>query len=199
MKILAFTDMHSSITCLKKIQEKIKKYKPDILLCLGDFTVFEQNLEPVMEKISELGKLYLIHGNHEQDIVVQKLCKRYGITFMHEKVLTIGDVTLIGHGGGGFYGRGKLRGDKEFDNFVKGKTFTGKVVLMTHGPPADTKLDYLDWMDDHVGCTSYREFIDKHKPTLALSGHLHENFGVVQKVGKTVISNPGPEGMLFTL
>ncbi len=203
MKILAFTDLHAGVTAYKKIVDKIKKEKPDYVFCLGDFTIFEQNIDPVLRKISELKKpVYLIHGNHETDVIVKKLCKRYpNVKFVHRTLNKLGDYTLIAHGGGGFYGQGKLAGDKDFEKFVReNKTkLHGKLILITHAPPGYTKLDYLEWLDDHAGCASYAAFIKQYQPVLALSGHLHENFGVKYKAGKTIICNPGPEGMVFTL
>ena len=203
MKILAFTDLHAGVTAYKKIQAKVKKDKPDYIFCLGDFTIFEQNIEAVLRKISELRRpTLIIHGNHETDIIVRKLCKRYpNLTFAHRKTIQLGDYKIVAHGGGGFYGQGRLARDKDFDLFVKeNKTkLKGKLILLTHAPPGYTKLDYLDWLEDHAGCASYQAFIKAYKPILALSGHLHENFGVKQKIGKTLICNPGPEGMVFKL
>ncbi len=203
MKILAFTDLHAGVTAYKKIQAKIKKEKPDYIFCLGDFTIFEQNIVPVIRKISELKKpVLIIHGNHETDVIVRKLCKQYkNMTFAHRKIIKLGEYIVIAHGGGGFYGQGKLAKDKDFEAFVKENKskLKGKLILLTHAPPGHTRLDYLKWLGDHVGCASYEKFIKEHKPIMALSGHLHENFGVKYKAGKTLICNPGPEGMIFTL
>ncbi len=203
MKILAFTDLHASVGAYKKLLAKIKKHKPDHIFCLGDFTIFEQNIEAVLRKISELKKpVILIHGNHEMDLIVKRLCQRHrNITFAHKKIITLGPYTIVAHGGGGFYGQGKVAGDKDFDRFIKENKakLKGKIILLTHAPPAYTKLDYLDWLDDYVGCASYGKFIKEFKPVLALSGHLHENFYVKEKKGKTLVCNPGPEGTIFTL
>ncbi len=203
MKILAFTDLHAGITAYKKLKEKIKKHKPDYIFCLGDFTIFEQNIEPVIQKISQLKKpVYILHGNHEMGNVVKKLCAKYSnLIYAHKKIIKLEDYKIVGHGGGGFYGQGKLRKDQEFEEFItKNKTkLKGQLILLTHAPPAHTKLDYLDWLEDHVGCPSYKSFIDKYKPVLALSGHIHETFGIKEKIGKTLISNPGPEGIIFKL
>lgn len=203
MKILAFTDLHASITELKKIEGKIKKYNPEAIFCCGDFTIFEQNIEAVLRKLDALGlPVYLIHGNHEMDAVVKKLCtKTKNVQFVHNKIFPLGDYTVVAHGGGGFYGRGKLAGDKEFEEFVKKNKdkITGKIILLTHAPPANSALDYIDWMDDHVGCKSYMDFIKENKPVLALSGHIHETFGIIQKLGKTTLCNPGPGGKIITL
>lgn len=204
MRILAFTDLHAGITAYKKLLLKVKKFNPDLLICTGDFTIFEQNIEPVLGKIAELGKpVLLIHGNHESDAIVAKIAKRHpNIAFIHNKFHKIGEYTFIGHGGGGFYGQGdNLEGDEEFEELIRQnkRKLKGKLVLLTHAPPARTKLDYIDWIGDHVGCTSYTDFINKYNPLLALSGHLHENFCVKEKYGKTVLLNPGPEGMIIEL
>jgi len=203
MKILAFTDLHASIVDYKKIQKKVKKEKPDYIFCLGDFTVFEQNIDGILAKLNELKKpTFVIHGNHESEAIVRKFCKRYSnLEFVHKKIKKINDYTIIAHGGGGFYGQGKLRGDKDFDDFVKKNKakLKEKIVLLTHAPPGHTKIDYLEWFDDHAGCASYEKFLKRYKPVLILSGHLHENFGVKQKIGKTLICNPGPDGMIFKL
>lgn len=203
MKILAFTDFHSSITSLKRLEAKIKTHKPDYLFCLGDFTIFEQNIEAVLRRINDFKiPTFLIHGNHESDIIVQRLCKRYpNITFVHKKIVPLDQYLVFGHGGGGFYGQGRLSEDKDFNAFVKAhqNKLKGNIILLTHAPPAHNKLDYLDYIGDHVGCPSYERFIKTFQPILALSGHLHENFNKTDKKGKTILANPGPDGRVFIL
>ena len=54
-------------------------------------------------------------------------------------------------------------------------------------------------MDEHCGNKDIRKFIDKIKPDLVISGHLHENAGKEDKIGKSRILNPGPTGMLINL
>ncbi len=202
MKILAFADLHANIIAYEKIKKKIKKEKPDIIFCLGDLSFFEQYLEAVLRRLNELKiPVFVIHGNHETGPVLKKLCQRYPyLIFAHNKITSIGPYTIISHGGGGFYTRGKSGRDKDFDRLIKNnrKKLKGKLILLTHAPPRNTKLDYINWAG-HVGCESYAEFIRKYKPVIALSGHLHENFRVKQKKGKTLICNPGPEGMVFKI
>ena len=178
MKILAFTDIHGSITKLKKIQQKTKKNKPDIILCLGDFTIFERHIDEIMRKINSLNTpTYIIPGNHETTKILDKLCTKYkNLNFIHKKITRIKKYTLTGYGEGGF---GTT--DKKFEKFIKAnkkKLENKKIILMTHGPPYKTKLDYIDYLKKHVGCKSYANFIKQYKPVLALSGHLHETFGL---------------------
>ncbi|VVB80807.1 3',5'-cyclic adenosine monophosphate phosphodiesterase CpdA [uncultured archaeon] len=202
MKILAFTDLHANIIAYEKLKKKVKKFKPDIIFCLGDVSFFEQYLEQVLRKLNELKKpVFIIHGNHETDTILKKLCQRYPyLIFAHNKVTSVGPYTIIAHGGGGFYTQGKSAKDKDFERLIKNnkKKLRGKLILLTHAPPRKTKLDHISWAG-HVGCESYAEFIRKYKPVIALSGHLHENFRKQQKKGKTIICNPGPEGMVFSI
>jgi len=81
----------------------------------------------------------------------------------------------------------------------KEKITKKKIILITHGPPYKTKLDYIDYLKEYVGCKSYTTFIKKYKPILALSGHIHETFGKKDKTGQTEIINPGANGMIIKI
>lgn len=203
MKVLAFTDLHSSEPALKKIKNKLKKHKPDYILCAGD-TAYGREHGKTLKKINALKTpVILLPGNppHETITEVRKQCRKYkNIRFAHKKIIDLDGYKLIGHGGGGFYDREEL--DEDFEKFVKKNKTKLKgqnIILLTHAPPYKTKLDYLDWFKEHVGCASYKNFIKKYKPVLAISGHIHETFGKKQKIGKTLLYNPGPQGMVFRL
>ena len=202
MKLLVFTDLHANVTSLKRIEKKVREQNPDVIINLGDFTIFEQNIEDVLERLELLNKpVLIIHGNHEDARILQKLCKRYpNLKYVHRRIITINSYNFVFHGGGGFYYGKRLSGDKDFDRLVieNKHKLKGKLCLFTHAPPANTRPDYLRWAG-HVGCTSYKRFIDKYKPVLALCGHLHENFGKKQKIRKTTVANPGPEGEIYAL
>lgn len=198
MKILAFVDMHGSKGAMAKIEETVKKENVDYIICGGDLTIFGDNYEKIMKRLDSIGKPVLfIHGNHESENKTRKLCKQTkNIIFMHKNTLIDGDYMFVGWGGGGFSKR-----DREFEEWVR-KEFPKadigkKVVLVTHAPPLDTKLDRI-W-DESAGCKSIRIFIEKVKPVIAISGHLHENFGKEDKIGPTRIVNPGPAGNVFTV
>ena len=197
MKIYAFADIHENITSMKKVEEAVKKENPDLIVCVGDFTVFEQYMEKMIEWMNSLPKpVLLIHGNHEDGDIVAKYCSfNDNLTFMHKEIKEINGITFFGHGGGGFSKR-----YPDFEEFVeknKEKLANKKLVLITHAPPFETVCDLLHV--GHVGSISYKKFIEEHKPLLALSGHLHETFTKEEKIGETLIANPGPTGKLFEI
>ena len=197
MKLLAFTDVHADSTSLKKLALLVRKEKPDLLINLGDFTIFEQNIEQVCAKLAKLHPIQLvIHGNHEDEGIAELMCKRHKWTFLHQKTALVDDVLFIGYGGGGF-----MTTDAAFVRWTK--TIVDKVkkakktILITHQPAYGTAVDNK-W-GQHVGNQSFTDFIKKHNITLALSGHIHETATKSGKLGKTLLCNPGPNGKVFVL
>jgi len=81
------------------------------------------------------------------------------------------------------------------------------LICNFHAPPYDTRLDLAPKLDKklnvvtgfggspemvHVGSKSVKAFIEKHQPKLGLHGHIHEA-AADQKVGRTVVVNPGSD------
>ncbi len=196
MKLLAFTDLHLSLTNFAKMEKLAHKEKPDFIVCCGDISIFEQNLDFIIKKLASLKcRVLAINGNHEDEVLMSRLCSRYpNINFIHRKSYVYGNYQFFGYGGDGF---SYIDEDfehlaKSFRRFAKKET---KKILVTHAPPFGTKMDIL-YDNEHHGNKSIRNFINELKPELALCGHFHENFRVQQKIGKTLFVNPGPAGMI---
>jgi len=49
-------------------------------------------------------------------------------------------------------------------------------IVITHGP-VSYKLDYIPRSQEYVGCTELRKTIQKLKPLIHVSGHIHEGYG----------------------
>ncbi|MBI2576188.1 metallophosphoesterase [Candidatus Woesearchaeota archaeon] len=197
MKLLAFTDLHESEKNFLKLREKAAN--ADLIVCAGDFSIFEHGYKKMIAKLDSLGKeMLVIPGNHESAKDLEHACKgTKHLTSIHGKIKLVLPYLFVGFGEGGF-----AVNDPDFEHFWKKsfgtienlrKQLPGiKVVLLTHGPPFGTKLDDLG--GSHAGCKSYTEFIKKVKPDAAISGHLHENAGKEDFLGKTKLFNPGPSG-----
>lgn len=200
MKVLAFADLHGYDKALVSLKNKVKKSKPDLILCAGDFTLFEREIIKIIKKIDSFGKpVFLIHGNHESASLVKSLCnKSKNIQFIHKKIVELGGFLFFGFGGGGF-----SSSEKEFDVFVKKnkkRLSSTPLVLITHAPPFNTKLDFLDYSKHHAGCKSFSNFIKKFdNVVLAVSGHLHETEGKKDVLNNAVLCNPGVFGRIFNL
>jgi len=198
MKILAFVDLHGSVNLLDKIAVLAKKEKVDYIVCAGDITIFGDSLKLLIDKLDKIGiPTIMLHGNHEDEKVLRKACeKTKNVKFLHKEILEKDGYVFMVYGGGGF----SLR-DKTFETWSK-QTLqnTGpdkKIILVTHAPPYGTKIDKV--FDQSAGNKSIRDFIKEVRPVIAISGHLHENAGIKDKIGKTMIVNPGPWGMILTV
>jgi len=197
MKLFIFTDIHGNLSNLNKIKTQIKEKKPDLLLCAGDITIFEQDLNRVLLRLNGLGKpLLLIHGNHESGPVLRHACSKYeNIIFLHKKLHFLRNFCFVGYGGGGF-----SFVEPEFTTFIKkqkDKLKGKKLVLLVHQPPFKTKLDEVH--REHAGNKTFRDFVVTYRPELVVCGHLHENEGKKDVIKKTKIINPGPEGVFLNI
>ena len=201
MKLLAFTDIHGYSTALGRIGQKVKTQNPDLLVCAGDITLFERKISFILRKLNKLNKkIIMVHGNHEDSSTIIKYLRLFkNIIFIHKNYFIENNILFLGYGGGGF-----ALVDKEFEKIVKLKFNSiiknnkdKKIVLVTHAPPYKTRLDNI--AGNHCGNKSIRNFFEKNKIDLLICGHLHENFGKEDKIGKTKIINPGPFGKIISI
>ncbi len=200
MKILAFTDVHRADPRVirKALFGLVKKAKQvDLMICCGDISLFGQGFRQALHILAKADKpLLLIHGNHEEEQVVSHLHLKNVIPF-HRKPHRIGNYLFLGHGGGGFsLTDHKL--EKRISQFKEKIQPGDKVILVTHAPPYNTELDYLP-LYGPVGCRTVTKAIKELKPQLFLCGHIHENFNVRQKMGQTLMLNPGPLGTFIEI
>ncbi|MBI2651682.1 metallophosphoesterase [Candidatus Woesearchaeota archaeon] len=198
MKLLAFTDLHLSSNAFKKIKSKAKSENPELLVCAGDISIFEQGIDFMLNKLNKLKKkILMINGNHENASILKKLCRKYkNIIFIHKKYYKHNNHVFLGYGGSGF---SLIEPDfyktaKYFKKVIN-RNRNKKIILVTHAPPYKTKLDLI--VGSHCGNKTLRRFIEKNKIDLNICGHLHENFGKRDYIKKTFIINPGPYGKMI--
>ncbi len=197
MKILAFVDLHEDYEYAEELEKKAQQV--DLIVCAGDVTVFGDNIAQAFKFLDGLGKKVLIvHGNHESETMMKKYCdESKNVLFIHKTFYETDNLVVFGYGGGGFSQIDDSFSlvEKLFVNCIQRKKCS---VFVTHAPPYKTKLDEK-YKGVHVGSKTLREFIKKYQPTVAISGHIHETFKATDKIGKTVLVNPGPRGAIIHL
>ena len=78
MKILTFVDVHSNQSAKEKIKQKIINHDPDLLVCAGDISIFENNLKEELEFYAKFKKpVLMIPGNHESEEILYTLSSMY--------------------------------------------------------------------------------------------------------------------------
>lgn len=193
MKILAFTDPHFEDKVDQKLIDKAKE--ADVVVCAGDFTWFGRNIDKIMKDFVKFDKPFIfVHGNHEEGEDFKKFSKYKNLKFIHKKGLVMGDYLFVGYGGGGFSQR--YADLEKMIPKIKAKKGNKKVIFVTHAPVYGTSTDYLEWAG-HTGSKSAVEFIKEIKPMLVICGHIEENFGQIDNIGKTVIILPNDTGRIL--
>lgn len=196
MNLLIFADLHGDESAIKELKEK-SKYA-DLIVSAGDLTFFGNELDQVIKELDSFGKpLLTIAGNHDDKNELQIECdKSENIIYLDNEIYVMKNFIFAGHSGNSF----SLE-DPDFKNIVKKVTDSKKgkdIIMVTHQPPYDTELDYIDGFD-HVGSKTYKDYINASPPLLWICGHIHETEGKVQNIKNCQIINPGPRGMLLSL
>jgi len=203
MKLFVFVDLHGDLKVFNRIKDRVKKEKPDALLFAGDVTFFGFGIKTWLKKLDSFKlPIFIVPGNHELEEEVEVYSKNLKyVKNVHLKSVNFKSILIIGCGGGGFTEEHASfeRSEKEFEKDIKKLKIKGnksKIILIAHQPPYNTATDYLPhW--GKVGSKSIRNFIKKYQPLYCITGHIHENFGKRDKIGKTEIINPGPEGEII--
>ncbi|MHC1587328.1 MAG: metallophosphoesterase family protein [Candidatus Syntropharchaeia archaeon] len=201
LKILLIADVHGEVAKLSEFLTHFKEKDFDLVLCPGDFTdMFNvpegysqmDIAEIVLQKLLSLGKpVFCVPGNHDPYEILD-LFDEYEVN-LHARSEKFRGFRLIGFGGAltPFNTKFEPTEEEMRESLSKlaGKR-REKTILLTHSPPYGTVLDKTE-NGKHVGSKAVREFIEKEKPVLAISAHIHEAGGV-DRIGNTTAFYPGP-------
>jgi hypothetical protein len=203
MKLLAASDIHGDINAVEKLAKRAKDEKVDLVILAGDLSIFGDGLEGLLKPFKDAKKkVALIPGNHDSEADIFLLKQRYPdmLYDMHSYAFRIGDVGFFGCGlaniGPNELSEYEIK--KRIENSFKYINDSKKKVMVVHVPPYRTKLDKIG-KNMSVGSTSVREMIEKLKPDKCICGHIHETFGLEDRLGNTDIINAGPKGKIITV
>jgi len=196
VKILAFTDFHGNLEAFRKARQTIANEKPDFVLVAGD--IVNHDAERAKRSLADLADggtpVYFVPGNMDGVDLIAWSGTEY-VRGLHGRCETWQNVALIGLGGSP---RGAFSTPIEYSEQDGAEVLEralrkyqgGNVILVSHCPPRETKTDQV-MFGEHIGSSSVRKFVEKTKPILVVSGHVHEAKGV-DRIGSTVVLNIGP-------
>ncbi len=195
MKLLLLADIHGHLDYLIAVESVIAAC--DAIVIAGDMTDFGGALQAryVIEALSAFDKpLLAVQGNCDPPAVEEEMRTR-GIS-LHGHRVACGDLQFIGVGGA-LPGAGLAPnhpGENEFRRVLEkgaSEVHAGdRLVLVSHQPAWGVQLD-RSGSGRHGGSRAIREFIEQYQPILAVSGHIHDAWGV-DRLGETTLVNPGP-------
>jgi uncharacterized protein len=194
MNIIALSDIHGTLKYLPATGKELAK--ADLVMIAGDITHFGQweEAEQIISQIRTYNQHILaVPGNCDKFGVDEYLASE-GINLSRNYV-KIDGITFCGLGGSlpcpGH--TPNEMGEQDFaeslEELSHQESTDGRIVLMTHQPAVETAVDTVG--DMHSGSAAVRDFIEKNKPVLAISGHIHEAAGT-DRIGPTTLVNPGP-------
>lgn len=193
MKFLLISDGHGAIDNLRSLSAIAKEV--DAVLFAGDFAAFNQPQtgQYFLEELKLLhANIYSVLGNCDEPSFIEKL-KECSIN-VQESVQNFRDFVIVGSGGASKFtgATPNERTDEELAGDLTScyeKKEGDNLILITHNPAKGLKVDKVAPLV-HVGSPLIRAFIEKAEPILAISGHIHEAYGV-DRVKDTVVVNPG--------
>ncbi|MBN2101832.1 MAG: metallophosphoesterase [Candidatus Aenigmarchaeota archaeon] len=201
MKFLILADVHGDFLKLSQIMKK-EKGKYDAIIAPGDFTDMHDipdgftQLEiaeiVICRMMSSKKPVFAVPGNQDP-YGIMEIFKDYGIN-IHADSKIIDGLPIMGWGGAmtPFDTRFEPTEEetKKYINETYKEMNNEKFILVVHNPPYNTKLDMVT-DKKHVGSRNIRNFIERTRPVLAVSAHIHESDGD-DKIGDTTLFYPGP-------
>ncbi len=199
LKILAAGDMHGDTSLVKKLAQRAKREKVDLVILAGDLTMADSSVEGLIGPFVKVGKkVLIIPGNHETIATADFLAELYPDTKnIHGYSFKQGDVGIFGAGGADI-GITSVS-EKEMFNTLS-KAYSGikdakRKVMITHMHAKGTGSE----ISGFEGSKSIRKAIDMFKPDVFIHSHIHEAEGIEEKIGNTRVINVGRKGRIIEI
>jgi len=198
-KILAVGDIHGDTGLVKKLAERAKREKVDLVILAGDLTMDEQSTDNIIGPFIKEGKqVLLIPGNHESVATIDFLTQMYPNTKnIHGYGLKKNNIGIFGAGTANM-GIHQIGDENIFNLLKKGHREvkdTEKKVMVTHIHPWGSKAEVFGFK----GSKAVREAIERFQPEIAITAHMHEAGGMEEKIGKTRVINVSKKAKIFEI
>lgn len=200
-KILAAGDIHGDTELVKKLAKKAKKENVDLVLLAGDITFFENSIDNLIGPFEKIKKQVLIvPGNHETVATANMLAEVYPNTKnIHGYSFKINDIGIFGAGGANIGPFSRMKESELYGLLKKGfdSVKDSKIKIMaTHVHPSKSLIEKITTFK---GSSGVERAIKSFKPDIALCAHIHEAWGVEDKMGNTLLINVGREGKIIEI
>lgn len=198
-KILAVGDIHGDSGLVKKLAQKAKDEKVDLVILAGDLTLADIETKNIIAPFTKAKKeVLLIPGNHEPLETTNFLTEIYpNAKSIHGYAVKRGELGIFGAGGAdiGIY---SVKEKRLFDLLKKGNEKvkdSKKKIMVTHMHHEGGKAEF----EGFKGSKSIRRAVKEFHPDILISAHIHGAGGIEEKLGKTKIINVSRKPKIFEI
>ena len=199
MKLLLFSDLHRDTAAATRMVELSRH--ADAVIGAGDFANARTGVSTCIEilKVIEIPAVLVPGNNESYDELVAACAKWPSARALHGTGVEIGGVPFFGIGGGipitpfgsWSYDFSEIEAERLLRDCPAG------AVLVSHSPPKGA-VD-VTGSGQSLGSTAVRDSVVRLKPRMVVCGHIHASAGRRAQIGKTIVVNAGPGGLLFDL
>jgi len=187
MRFLVLSDVHSQSRVAGWANRLAAENGADAFIVLGDIVHFS----PADWAAEFLGALdrpaYAVPGNCDPPMTLQYIER--AATLLHGRKTAVGGRTFIGLGGSNpTILETPFELEEEEIRQQLEPLMEESAVMVLHCPPYGFNDQIVG--GKHVGSTAILDLVQRYRPAVVLSGHIHEDRGIVEKDG-TLFMNPG--------
>jgi Icc-related predicted phosphoesterase len=194
VRLICFGDIHMAFRAIERLGPVLREADGAILV--GDLTHFGDPPDAfrVVDAVrAHCPSVLAVTGNLDMPWVIDAFRER-GIS-LHGEGRRLGTLGVFGCGGSNVTPMDtptELEEDEIARVLERGHAAVSDAphrLMICHVPPYDTRLDRLV-NGTPVGSPAVRAFIERHRPDVAVVGHIHEGRGV-ERLGDTLVLNAG--------
>ena len=206
INLLVISDAHGKVEYIDLIlATENKESRIDAIIFCGDIAPYRNPYKAKelliqlaeMAKKYEIQKVFAVPGNIDIESHYNEVESLHGVFVnLHERSYIFQGYYLVGLGGSTITPFNSLLEyaedviEQKLEKVLSSLPPGTKVIIVTHVPPFNTQCDKA-YTGEHIGSKALRKVIEKYKPLLVPSGHVHES-RCVERVGETLVVNPGP-------
>lgn len=199
MRLLLFSDLHADASAARRLVAMAEG--ADVVVGAGDFATVRRKIRVGIDILRAIERpTVLVAGNNETTEELVDACRDWpSARILHGSGETIDGVSFFGLGGGvpvTPFGAWSYDFTEDQAAALLADCPIGG-VLISHSPPKGAADE--DSAGRSLGSVAVREAVERCRPRLVVSGHIHAGAGLRATIGPTTVVNAGPGGLLRDL
>ncbi len=193
LRILAAADIHGNFSIARKLSEKAKDTKADLVVLAGDIYGYTEGKSGILKPFKEAGqKVLFVPGNcdfYKEYMELSEIGKN-----IDNYYVTYNGIGIVGIGSSNWKLNLNLSDFEKMKlNFEKMEP--RKKILVSHLHAGGTLAEFSGFLGEPI----LRKAVEEFKPNLLISAHIHEAEGIEDKIGTTQVVQVGKNGKILEI